>query len=124
MGSFGIKLEDINKLLVGKLSDAYRAVTGKNPDPLRVQSRSDEITLVIGELGAQTFAACLGELLYAPHVIAGRYDRTGALRSPYCTIAQRHLRELSWSLWRPGDAPRRLPRDGEALLPGPDIAAP
>ncbi len=122
--SLGLRLEDINALLIDKLTAAYRAVSGRNPDPVRVQLRSDALTQVIAELGMRAFTASFGAVLNTPHVISSHYDHTGALGAPYSAIVCKHAGELVWAIWHAEGTPRQLTAEGEPLLPTPALPPP
>lgn len=119
MGTIGIHVADVNRLLIRQMTAAYRAATGRTPNPENIRMRSAAIREVILELGAQPFAAGLLELLFAPHGIAGEYDRNGTLRAPYCAIACAPAAQFQWAVWhaQEGLPPQRRIREEETIMP-------
>ncbi len=103
MQTLGIPVRDVNRMLARQIRKAYRDATGQNPDEERVRLRGDAILYTLRDMGAKAFTRCLLEVLFAPHNIAGAYDDTGALRSPYCAIACEPERGLVPRIWRTGD---------------------
>lgn len=119
MGTIGIQVENVNRLLMRQLTVAYRAATGRSPDPDSIHARSLAIREVIVELGAQPFIASFLELLFVPHGIAREYDRNGTLRAPYCAIACVPAAQLQWAIWHTQEdcQPQRMIREEETIMP-------
>lgn len=105
LSAAGTRTQDVLRFVRRRIIAAYQNLTGRDIDPVLLNSLKAQIESVIDEIGIGPLSKTIGEMMYWPHLL-----RPGAGKgvSGYQYIVLRGVRDLHPAIWQCGSPPVRL----------------